>query len=308
MYKKVILFLFYISILVANETQYSYTKKALYQPQLMPIFINHSKMMNIDTKSKNLSLRNAWWFASFSHLAYFNKREIKKELKRVNLNFEAFYDIEGTQAFIASSKESVVVSFRGTQVDENRDLKTDINAFFTTIRAEAEVHRGFYKAYSRVKNQIIKKLQPFKKKGYKIYYTGHSLGAALATLMAIDTEPTAIYTYGSPMVGDKKFTQLLKNVKIYRFVNSCDIVPTLPSIISKYSHIGEFIFFDYRGKMIINPSLTTLTKINTEALLEYAKKMTLFKKGYVSFRTLADHSIYNYTVAILRAERVGLKP
>jgi pimeloyl-ACP methyl ester carboxylesterase len=73
---------------------------------------------------------------------------------------------------------------------------------------------------------------------------GHSLGGALATLLALDVaantvfnEP-AVYSYGSPRTGDSLFAstynQVVKNS--YRIANRLDIVPTLPPPID-YEHV-----------------------------------------------------------------------
>jgi hypothetical protein len=73
---------------------------------------------------------------------------------------------------------------------------------------------------------------------------GHSLGGALATLLALDvaantsfTDP-AVYTYGSPRTGDSLFAgtydQVVKNS--YRIANRVDIVPALPPPID-YEHV-----------------------------------------------------------------------
>jgi hypothetical protein len=73
---------------------------------------------------------------------------------------------------------------------------------------------------------------------------GHSLGGALATLLALDVAANtvfndpAVYTYGSPRTGDSLFAstydQLVKNS--YRIANRLDIVPTLPPPID-YEHV-----------------------------------------------------------------------
>ncbi|WP_406815283.1 lipase family protein [Mycobacterium sp. M23085] len=73
---------------------------------------------------------------------------------------------------------------------------------------------------------------------------GHSLGGALATLLALDmaantafTNPT-VYTYGSPRTGDSLFAatydQVVKNS--YRVANRLDIVPALPPPLD-YEHV-----------------------------------------------------------------------
>lgn len=73
---------------------------------------------------------------------------------------------------------------------------------------------------------------------------GHSLGGALATLLALDvaanttrTTP-AVYTYGSPRTGDSLFAatfdQVVKNS--WRVANRLDIVPALPPPLD-YEHV-----------------------------------------------------------------------
>jgi hypothetical protein len=73
---------------------------------------------------------------------------------------------------------------------------------------------------------------------------GHSLGGALATLLALDvaantgfSEP-AVYSYGSPRTGDplfaNTFDQVVKNS--YRIANRLDIVPALPPPLD-YEHV-----------------------------------------------------------------------
>jgi hypothetical protein len=73
---------------------------------------------------------------------------------------------------------------------------------------------------------------------------GHSLGGALATLLALDVAANtvfsdpAVYTYGSPRTGDSLFAstydQVVKNS--YRIANRLDIVPALPPP-DDYEHV-----------------------------------------------------------------------
>jgi hypothetical protein len=73
---------------------------------------------------------------------------------------------------------------------------------------------------------------------------GHSLGGALATLLALDVAANtvfavpAVYTYGSPRTGDSLFASTFDQVvsNSYRIANRLDIVPALPPPID-YEHV-----------------------------------------------------------------------
>ena len=113
------------------------------------------------------------------------------------------------QCVIYTKEGRKIVSFRGTQ--EGTDWITDLNTVsiklsqvfpFITDAEDLYAHRGFTKSlktiYQRIKDEI----------GESDYdLTGHSLGAALATIFgyvyALDTEgktPKNFYTFGSPRV------------------------------------------------------------------------------------------------------------
>ncbi|HZC54273.1 MAG TPA: lipase family protein [Mycobacterium sp.] len=73
---------------------------------------------------------------------------------------------------------------------------------------------------------------------------GHSLGGALATLLALDVatntvfKAPAVYTYGSPRTGDSLFASTYDQVVTdsYRIANRLDIVPALPPP-ADYEHV-----------------------------------------------------------------------
>ena len=91
------------------------------------------------------------------------------------------------------------------------------------------VHSGYWRAFGYVKDSIQEKLEECK--DCQLFFTGHSLGGALAIIalkyFASDASG-ACYTFGSPPVGTKDFENKLKT-PLYRIVNHLDIVPNLPN-------------------------------------------------------------------------------
>jgi predicted lipase len=77
--------------------------------------------------------------------------------------------------------------------------------------------------------------------------TGHSLGAALATLLGLDvalnsgTKQLSVYTYASPRVGELLFEHTYDGMApdTYRVHNRPDLVPEVP--IFPYVHVGNDI-------------------------------------------------------------------
>ncbi|MBD2243474.1 lipase family protein [Nostoc sp. FACHB-888] len=100
------------------------------------------------------------------------------------------------------------------------------------------VTAGFRGIYVSLREKLIKALNQ-KSPNAKVFVTGHSLGAALATLAIPDilknthfTNPDNIvlYTFASPRCGDKNFAMSFQKlgVRHWRIANTEDFVTTLP--------------------------------------------------------------------------------
>jgi hypothetical protein len=91
----------------------------------------------------------------------------------------------------------------------------------------------------------------------EIYVTGHSLGAALATLYVLDNTVNghvrnpSLYTFASPQVGNldfvRRFNQL--NLVSWRVVNTSDLVPMLPPEGFGFRHVEQEKPFISIGKV-----------------------------------------------------------
>lgn len=85
----------------------------------------------------------------------------------------------------------------------------------------------------------------------KIIFTGHSLGAAMASVNAIHLAvagikvPLEVYNIGSPRFGNENLAQFVK-LKIpahFRLVHNRDLIPHLPPDV-EYKHAANEIFFN----------------------------------------------------------------
>jgi hypothetical protein len=100
----------------------------------------------------------------------------------------------------------------------------------------------------------------------KITVCGHSVGGALATLIAFDVAlnsrnkaPVFVYTYASPRVGNRIFAQRYNQAvpKTFRIANRLDLVTKLP-LPPRYQHVGElFELSPFTGtRMTVKPELS----------------------------------------------------
>jgi triacylglycerol lipase len=198
--------------------------------------------------------RNAQALAAASDLAYLPETEAKSGFQEL-LGLDAkLLSVNNTQVYVATSPEHIVVAFRGTEAPTSIDglkdwLLTDaLNLFIVpegqlgTDLAAAGVgsrfHQGFVNATADIWPEALGTIEAeAKKEDRPIWITGHSLGGALALfggwlLRRKFINVHQIYTYGAPMVGNRKacdaFDQMFSG-KIYRFINRPDPVPKLPT-------------------------------------------------------------------------------
>jgi hypothetical protein len=236
---------------------------------------------------------NAWWLSNAAHLAYYDSGGIGRELQAVGLRLVKFFDQESTQAFLAASDNFSILAFRGTECDQLADVLTDADLRLTLFPRGGKVHQGFFEALNLLWDEINWSIEEL---GLPTWYTGHSLGAALATLAAACREPAALYTFGSPRVGDAEFVQLLNNARVYRAVDCTDMAAYLPPRI-KYRHVGEQHFITSGGKLLINPSSSSVSWHKLTGESKYAATLPWLRRGAVWSRPFADHAIVNYTAA-----------
>ncbi|MBI5619155.1 MAG: lipase family protein [Gammaproteobacteria bacterium] len=134
----------------------------------------------------------------------------------------------GTEGFVATDGAGHAwVVFRGTEASKPEDLLADLMTAQTPWPGGGNVHRGFATAYGRVRDRLLAALAATGAR--EISFTGHSLGAALATLAAVERGAgSRLVTFGSPRIGDTAFAAHCNGVFHTRVVGCCDLVTRVP--------------------------------------------------------------------------------
>lgn len=154
------------------------------------------------------------------------------------------------RGFIAVRGEETIISIKGTAslADAGFDAEVLQTNFYGT-----QVHSGFHDCFAAVWPDIRDYLHSHHTR--KIYVTGHSLGAAIASLIAVaivcahSIQPS-VATFGSPRVGDDAFVKMFNSLipDSTRVVHEFDIVTRIPKI--DYAHVNNVLHLNDKGRTV----------------------------------------------------------
>lgn len=232
------------------------TFKNLSPPYLGYDYFQGSRKYDFQFNATSFNLVNAWWLAEASTLVYAGEDFVRSEFCEAGLPEVRFFEHQSTQCYVAHNDKFAIVAFRGSAIWKKRervdlyeafaDLKTNVDIRLTDWEQGGKVHQGFKKALDEVCGDLLPYIRKLHGRGCKIWITGHSQGAALATLFACRFgHAQGVYIFGSPRIGNEDFSEHI-NVKIYRIVNNDDIVPRVPPPVV-YVHVGQVRFIDRDG-------------------------------------------------------------
>ena len=150
-----------------------------------------------------------------------------------------------------SDKTDVLIACRGTEPTALNDVLADLKMFPVKHHIAGRVHRGFYAEYDKVIPGIKEALAKHDKKGDKtLWVTGHSLGGAMAVLVAAELKPNGgLHTFGQPRVGTKAFLPALDGIKYYRYRNNNDAVTAVPPSFLCFKHGGVLRYINTYGNI-----------------------------------------------------------
>lgn len=247
--------------------------------------------------------------AEFSRLAYFRfdrgqpaRDVIATAVARIGFGDLGFFD-DGretvdreqldSQGFAAiDASGHAIIAFRGTQADSLRDILIDANILPTRWDGAGWVHKGFWNGLKAILPQVDAWLAG--RTIDRLTLTGHSLGAALATLLAGLRIEAELVTFGSPRVGNADFAGAFAGRSVKRYVDTTDIVTSVPP--APYKHLAGQHYIDPRGTVRITEDTLPLADL-IRANQDFAP--FALRRDNVLLRNLADHAPINYVGAAL---------
>ena len=202
--------------------------------------------MPFDHAAHAFSPINAWWLADAALLAYWDESTAAERFQTGAGLSSTFFDRDGTQGYVASNGQFAIVAFRGTQPDEGADLWTDLDFVPRPWERGGRVHEGFMRGLNAVWVDVAGAVT--RSGATRVWFTGHSLGGALAVLAADRFESAAgVYTIGSPRVGDPEFVGSFNarhENRSFRYVNQHDFVTRVPPEAVGFGHVDVEMRFD----------------------------------------------------------------
>ncbi|MEM8881019.1 MAG: lipase family protein [Pseudomonadota bacterium] len=189
------------------------------------------------------SWHKAYGLALACELAYEPTETVKETLHRDWRMSGVVFDIGDMEGFVAVGTQAIIVSIRGTQ-----GVRDWINVNLRVPETEfapigGAAHRGFVAGWTAISDVVGDAMAEHPTK--TVWFTGHSLGAAVAILGAAAAAPIApdIITFGQPRIFNAAAANHLNatfGARYHRVVHGEDVVARIPRF---YHHAGRLFHF-----------------------------------------------------------------
>jgi len=148
----------------------------------------------------------------------------------------------------------LIFAFRGTVSKMN--WKTNLTARKVRLGDTShEFHAGYLRITERLFDKVFGHIISDKYTVQEMVFTGHSMGGALATIMAsmfADSKDTLI-TFGQPRVAAATTLKNTLSCKYIRVVNGSDGVTLVPKL--GYGHTGTLLYLANDGRKLVDPGV-----------------------------------------------------
>ena len=235
--------------------------------------------------------------AKLAGRAYLSEQELKDAQNQIKMKRKKAVLVKNgdAEAWVFFTRDDgIIVSCRGTEPTKFSDILADLKTYPVRHPRNGRVHRGFYDYTMLVFPKILETVQANRKNNENVYVVGHSLGGAMAVLVAEALTHEGIpvkelRTYGQPRVGNRQFRQHLEGCDIgayIRYVNNNDIVPKVPPSWLLFVHGGKLMYINHFGNIRI---LTYWQRVKDQ----WRGFISAFKK-FQFFDFVSDHGMPKY--------------
>lgn len=231
--------------------------------------------------------------ARFANAAYGTETGIRQLVESSDYKLLQYHTIADVQVayFLALNDPSrtQIISIRGTANIENAMVDISLK-----LRPDADIGVPLHAGFAFAAKQVFTELKPLLKPGYKIRLTGHSLGGAVALILAMYLDENQfdvdrVVTFGQPKVTNIPGAEKVQHLDIIRVVTPHDLVPLMP--LFDPLDINNLDVFWHAGKEVI------LLEESSYAILKGTSSMlraTKFTQKPLSPENLNDHQMSVY--------------
>lgn len=230
--------------------------------------------------------------AKWAQIAYQPESNIGDLAAASNHMLTLYHTFADTQiSFLLATDEAArtqVISIRGTSNVENAIVDLYLK-LIVDKKTGVPLHHGF----SVGARQIYAMLKPLLKRDYKIDVTGHSLGGAVAVILAIyldadQYEIDQVTTFGQPKVTNVAGAEKIQHINIIRVVTPLDVVPLVPFF--DPLDINNIDIYWHAGKEVI------LLEDDQYAILEGTESM--MRAGSFTQRLLNEQNMQHHLMSL----------
>lgn len=260
---------------------------------LLMIFTSTKIFAKIPPDSNSINFKDIKKYANLANAAYKTVNNLRKTrfVKYQSLTHHNLIPKIGISYFLTTNEatKTQIIAVRGTSNIENTLIDLSLKLILDK-QTGVRLHEGFLQAAQAIYTDI----KPQLKEGYLINTTGHSLGGAVALILAMYLDSNKIkigqvITFGQPKVTNITGTYKFQHLNVIRVVMPKDLVPLVPLI--DPMDINDLDIYWHLGKEII------LLSGNSYAVVEGISSMlraTKFTQEPLSEKNFRNHQMSHY--------------
>ena len=171
-------------------------------------------------------------YGELANAAYEGKLKAREACEKQGYQFTQYGTTAGIEVayFLATNEtnKTQIIAVRGTANVENVMVDAD-------FKLKLDEHTGnmLHSGFAQSAIAVYEAIKPKLKRDYTINTTGHSLGGAVAVVLAMHLDQDKyklgqVITFGQPKVTNINGAERYSSMKITRVVNEKDMVPLVP--------------------------------------------------------------------------------